>query len=50
MDTDSFIIYIKTKDVYEDIVNDVEKRSDTSNYGINRSKGKEKKYDWINGR
>ena len=25
MDTDSFIIYIKTKDVYEDVANDVEK-------------------------
>ena len=28
MDTDSFIIYIKTKDVYEDIADDVEKRFD----------------------
>ena len=25
MDTDSFTIYIKTEDVYEDIANDVEK-------------------------
>ena len=25
MDTDSFVIHIKTKDFYEDIVNDVEK-------------------------
>ena len=32
MDTDSFIIYIKTEDVYEDIANNVEKRFDTSNY------------------
>ena len=30
MDTDSFIIYIKTEDVYEDIVDDVELRFDTS--------------------
>ena len=30
MDTDSFIIYIKSDDVYEDIANDVEKRLDTS--------------------
>ena len=32
MDTESFIIYIKTKDFYKDIVNDVEKWFDTSNY------------------
>ena len=31
MDTDSFIIHIKTKDVYEDIAKDVEKRFDTWN-------------------
>ena len=36
MNTDSFIIYIKTEDVYEDIADDVEKRSDTSNYEVNR--------------
>ena len=45
IDTDSFIIYIKTEDVYEDIANDVEKRFDTSNYEVNRPlpKGKNKK-------
>ena len=32
MDTDSFIIHIKTEDFYEDIVNDFEKQFDTSNY------------------
>ena len=32
MDTDSFIIHIKTNDVYEDIANDVEKWFDMSNY------------------
>ena len=32
MDTDSFIINIKTADFYKDIVNDVKKRFDTSNY------------------
>ena len=32
MDTDSFIIHFKTKDFYEDIADDVEKRFDTSNY------------------
>ena len=44
MDTDSFIS-IKTEDVYEDIANYVEKRSDTSNYDIRRPlpTGKNKK-------
>ena len=37
MDTDSFIMHIKTEDFYKDITNDVEKRFDTSNYEINRS-------------
>ena len=32
MDTDSFDIYIETKDFYKDIANDVERRFDTSNY------------------
>ena len=36
MDTDSFIMHIKTEDLYKDIANDVEKRSDTSNYEINK--------------
>ena len=36
MDTDSFIMNIKTNDFYEDIANDVENRSDTSNYEVNR--------------
>ena len=35
MDIDSFTINIKTKDVYEDIVSDIE-RFDTSNYEVNR--------------
>ena len=45
MDTDSFIINIKTEDFYEDIANDVEKRFDTSNCEINRllPRGKNKK-------
>ena len=34
-DTDSFIIYIKTEDFFEDISNDVERWFDTSNYGKN---------------
>ena len=36
MDTDSFIIHIKTEDLYEYIANDAEKRFDTSNYEVNR--------------
>ena len=36
MDTDSFIMNIKAEDFYKDIVNDVEKRFDTSNYEVNR--------------
>ena len=45
MDTDSFIINIKTDDFYNDIANDVEKRFDTSNYEVNRPlpTGKNKK-------
>ena len=36
MDTDSFIMNIKTEDFYKDIANDVEKRFDTSNYECDR--------------
>ena len=36
MDTDSFIMNIKTNDFYKDISNDVENRFDTSNYEVNR--------------
>ena len=36
MDTDSFIMHIKTEDFYEYIANDVEKRFDTSYYEVNR--------------
>ena len=45
MDTDTFIINIKTEDFYKGIADDVEKRSDTLNYGVNRplSTGKNKK-------
>ena len=32
VDTDSFIIHIRTEDFYEDIADDVEKWFDTSNY------------------
>ena len=45
MDTDSFIMNIKTEDFYKDIANDVEKRFDTSNYECYRPlpTGKNKK-------
>ena len=48
MDTDSFIINIKTNYFYKDISNDVKNRFDTSNYEVNRPlpTGKNKK---ING-
>ena len=36
MDTDSFIMNIKTNDFYEDIANDVENRFYTSNYEVKR--------------
>ena len=45
MDTDSFIMNIKTNYFYEDIASDVENRFDTSNYEVNRTlaTGKNKK-------
>ena len=36
MTTDSFIIHIKTENVYEDIADDVDKRLDTSNDKVDR--------------
>ena len=45
MDTDSFIMNIKTNDFYKDIASDVENRFGTSNYEVNRPlpTGKNKK-------
>ena len=45
MDTDSFILHIKTDDIYKDIAEVVEMRFDTSNYELHRplTKGKNKK-------
>ena len=45
MDTDSFIVYIKSNYIYEDITEDVESRFDTSIYELDRPlpKGKNKK-------
>ena len=45
MDTDSFVMHIKTNDFYKDIAGDVENRFNTSNYEANRPlpTGKNKK-------
>ena len=45
MDTDSFVINIKTNDFYKDISSDVDNKFDTSNYEVNRllPMGKNKK-------
>ena len=45
MDTDSFVMHIKTNDFYKDISDDVDNRFDTSNYEVKRpfSIGKNKK-------
>ena len=45
IDTDSFVMDIKTEDFYKDIADDVEKRFDTSNYEVDRPlpTGKNKK-------
>ena len=49
MDTDNFIVYIKTDDIYKDIEEDVETSFDTSDYELDRPlpKGKNKKRNWI---
>ena len=45
MDTDSFVMHIKTNDFYKDISDDVDNRFDTSNYEVKRPllTGKNKK-------
>ena len=45
MDTDSFLVYIKTEDLYKDIAENIETRFDTSNYELDKPlpKGKNKK-------
>ena len=45
MDTGSFIVHVKTDNIYKDIPEDVETRFDTLNFEIGRSlpKGKNKK-------
>ena len=50
MDTDSFIVYVKTDDIYKKIEEDLETRYDTSNYELDWQLPKEKKLksNWIN--
>ena len=45
MDAESFIVYIKTDDIYKDITEDVETGFDTLNYKLDKPlpKGKNKK-------
>ena len=44
MNTDSFIVHVKTDDTYKDITEDIETRFDISNYEVNGPlfKGKNK--------
>ena len=50
MDAATFIVYIKTDDIYKDIAKDVETRFDASNCVLDRPlpKGKNKKGSLIN--
>ena len=50
MDTNSFIVYIKTDDIYKVIAEDIETRLDASNYELYRPlpKGKKLESNWIN--
>ena len=43
MDTDSFIVYIKTDDIHKDIPVDVKTRFNTSDYELNKPLPKRKK-------
>ena len=36
MDTDIFIVYIKTDDIYKDIAEDAETKLDTANFELDR--------------
>ena len=50
MDTCSFIVYIKTDDIYKDIAKDVEMKFETADYESERTLPKEKKGYWFNER
>ena len=43
MNTDSFIVFMKTDDIYKNITEDIETRFDTSNHELDRPLPKEKK-------
>ena len=45
MDTKSFVVHVKTEDIYKNIAKYIEERSDTSNFELDRPlpKGKNKK-------
>ena len=43
MDTDSFIVHVKAKQIYKDLAEDVETRFDTSNFELDRPLPKGKK-------
>ena len=49
MDTESFIVHVKTDDIYKNIPKDVETRFDTSTFELDRplSKAKDKKVIWL---
>ena len=42
MDTDGFIVYLKTYEIYKDIAEDVDTRFDTSNHQLDIPHQKEK--------
>ena len=42
IDTESFIVYVKTNDIFKDIAQDVETRFDTSNFEVDRALPKAK--------
>ena len=49
VETDSFIVYIKTDDIYKDTAEDVVTTFDTSNYELDRPLSKRKrKSKWVN--
>ena len=50
MDTDNFIVHVKTEDIFEDVTKEVKNWFDTSNCELNTllPKGKTKKSHWFN--